>query len=77
VSPLRETIPADHSLEEIRRHLGVDTLGYLSLAGMLRAAGGDPSEFCHACFSGDYPTEIPDDSGPGRHDLPLVTAIPV
>jgi len=39
----------------------VDSLGYLSLDGMLRAAGGDPSDFCHACFSGDYPTDIPED----------------
>ena len=74
-----ELIAANHSLEEIRQHLGVETLGYLSLAGMLRAAGGDPSEFCHACFSGEYPTEIPDDSARGRppQDLPLVTALPV
>src|SRR6266704_2073590 len=70
-----ELIAANHSLEEIRQHLGVETLGYLSLAGMLRAAGGDPSEFCHACFSGEYPTESPDDSARGRpsQDLPLVT----
>jgi amidophosphoribosyltransferase len=71
-----ELIAANQSLEEIRRHLGVETLGYLSLAGMLRAAGGDPSEFCHACFSGEYPTEIPDESARGRQDLPLVTASP-
>jgi amidophosphoribosyltransferase len=56
-----ELIASSHSVEEIRRHLGVDTLGYLSLDGMLRAAGGDPAEFCHACFSGQYPTEIPED----------------
>jgi amidophosphoribosyltransferase len=54
-----ELIAATHSLEEIRRHLGVDSLGYLSLDGMRRAAGGDSSEFCDACFSGDYPTTIP------------------
>ncbi|MFQ5551742.1 MAG: amidophosphoribosyltransferase, partial [Gemmatimonadales bacterium] len=54
-----ELIAATHTIEEIRQHLGVDTLGYLSLAGMLRAAGGDPSGYCHACFSGDYPTELP------------------
>ena len=54
-----ELIAATHSLEEIRRHLGVDSLGYLSLEGMRRAAGGDSSEFCDACFSGEYPTAIP------------------
>ncbi|MGH7606742.1 MAG: hypothetical protein ACREME_05330, partial [Gemmatimonadales bacterium] len=56
----RELIASSHSLEDIRRHLAVDSLGYLSLAGMLRAAGGNPAEFCHACFSGEYPTAIPD-----------------
>lgn len=66
----RELIASSHSIEEIRRHLGVDTLGYLSLDGMLRAAGGDPTEFCHACFSGDYPTAMPADTE-SRHAVPL------
>ena len=68
-----ELIASSHSLAEIRRHLGVESLGYLSLDGMLRAAGGDPTEFCHACFSGRYPTEIPDDVQKARHAAPLVT----
>ncbi len=68
-----ELIASSHSLEEIRRHLGVESLGYLSLEGMLRAGGGDPSQFCHACFSGQYPTEIPDDVQRARHAAPLVT----
>jgi glutamine phosphoribosylpyrophosphate amidotransferase len=44
---------------------------------MKRAAGGDPAEFCHACFSGDYPTEIPDDSKRGRHAAPLQVTMAV
>ncbi|OLB48695.1 MAG: hypothetical protein AUI08_10465 [Gemmatimonadetes bacterium 13_2_20CM_2_65_7] len=68
-----ELIASSHSLAEIRGHLGVESLGYLSLEGMLRAAGGDPSEFCHACFSGRYPTAIPDDVQKARHAAPLVT----
>jgi amidophosphoribosyltransferase len=67
-----ELIASSHSVEEIRRHLGVETLGYLSLDGMLRAAGGDQSEFCHACFTGRYPTAIPNEGALGRHDAPLV-----
>jgi len=67
-----ELIASSHSVEEIRRHLGVDTLGYLSLASMLRAAGGEPADFCHACFSGEYPTAIPDDHPQARHAVPLV-----
>ena len=54
-----ELIAANYSIEEIARRLGVDSLGYLSLEGMLRAVPGGPEGFCHACFSGDYPTPPP------------------
>jgi len=55
-----ELIAANHSVEEIRELLGVDTLGYLSPPGMLDACGDGEGRFCHACFSGDYPTAIPE-----------------
>jgi amidophosphoribosyltransferase len=71
-TPTREElIAATHSIEEIREFLGVDSLGYLSLEGMLRAAG-DRNEYCHACFSGRYPTPIPGDLVQLRHAAPLV-----
>jgi amidophosphoribosyltransferase len=71
-TPTREElIGATHSVEEIRDFLGVDSLGYLSLDGMLRAAG-DPTGFCHACFSGQYPTPVADDLVQLRHVSPLV-----
>jgi amidophosphoribosyltransferase len=41
-------------IEEIRRHIGADSLGYLSLDGMIRATGGTSDEYCAACFTGDY-----------------------
>ncbi|MGH9893909.1 MAG: amidophosphoribosyltransferase, partial [bacterium] len=44
--------------EEIRRHVGADSLGYLSLDGLLAATGADPRGFCHACLSGEYPTDV-------------------
>jgi amidophosphoribosyltransferase len=66
-----ELIAATHSVEEIRQFLGVDTLGYLSLNGMLHAAGNDTG-FCHACFSGNYPTPTPDDPVRLRHAAPLI-----
>jgi amidophosphoribosyltransferase len=50
----KELIGASHSAEEIRRYLGADSLGYLSLDGMLKATGSDPANFCHACFTGGY-----------------------
>jgi len=58
-------------LEEIRQFLGVDSLGYLSLDGMLAAAGKDTG-FCHACFSGNYPTITPDDLVQLRHAMPAL-----
>lgn len=54
-----ELIAANFSVPEIARRIGVDSLGYLSLEGMLRAVPGGPDGFCHACFSGDYPTRPP------------------
>lgn len=56
-----ELIAANLTVDEIARHLGVDSLGYLSLEGMLAAVPDGPSGFCHACFSGDYPTPPPTD----------------
>ena len=65
-----ELIAANHSQEEIRHYLGVDTLGYLSLEGMVRSAGPRNS-FCHACFSGQYPIEPVDDFVQLRHEKPF------
>jgi amidophosphoribosyltransferase len=66
-----ELIAATHSVEEIRQFLGVDSLGYLSLNGMLQAAGKETG-FCHACFSGQYPTPTPDDPVRLRYATPLI-----
>ena len=61
-TPSREELIAyNNTLEEIRTSLGVDSLGYLSLDGMLQSVPTGPEGFCHACFSGDYPTAPPTD----------------
>ncbi|MDQ6829839.1 MAG: amidophosphoribosyltransferase [Gemmatimonadota bacterium] len=57
-----ELIAANLTQDEIAKHIGVDTLGYLSLDGMLESSPGGPGGFCHACFSGDYPTPPPADA---------------
>lgn len=51
-------IAARMEVDEIRRHLDADSLGYLSLPGLLRATEADG--FCTACLSGEYPTPVPD-----------------
>ncbi|OYV74916.1 MAG: amidophosphoribosyltransferase, partial [Deltaproteobacteria bacterium 21-66-5] len=57
-----ELIAANMSQAEIAKHLGVDSLGYLSRDGMLGSVPGGPDGFCDACFSGDYPTAPPLDA---------------
>ncbi|HUR91080.1 MAG TPA: amidophosphoribosyltransferase [Gemmatimonadaceae bacterium] len=61
-TPTREElIAANFTVPEIAAKLGVDSLAYLSLEGMLGAVPKGPDGFCHACFSGDYPTPPPSD----------------
>jgi amidophosphoribosyltransferase len=54
-------IAATKKVDEIAEHIGVDTLKYLSLEGMLKTTGKSPLDFCSACFTGDYPVAIPAD----------------
>jgi amidophosphoribosyltransferase len=54
----RELIAANRTIEEIRQFIGVDTLKYLSLDGMLGSMLSPREEFCTACFTGNYPTRI-------------------
>jgi amidophosphoribosyltransferase len=62
-------------VESMRRVIGADSLAFISMNGLYRAMGeGDRSDkapqFCDACFSGEYPIELTDQSG-GRKDGPL------
>ena len=56
-----ELIAANLTVDEIAQRVGVDSLGFLSLDGMLDSVPGGPHGFCDACFSGDYPTPPPTD----------------
>ena len=56
-----ELIAAMKSVEEIREHIGADSLGYLSIQGLVRAIGLKRDKFCLACFDGKYPIEVPDE----------------
>ena len=57
-----ELIAANMSVEEIRDFIGADSLGYLSLEGMIEASGMSPNESCVACWNGQYPTRITRDA---------------
>jgi len=56
---------ASHSLDEIRRYLNADSLGYLSQQGMVRATGLPRESFCMACYDGHYP--VPYDPMVDKH----------
>nr|WP_314168237.1 amidophosphoribosyltransferase [uncultured Actinomyces sp.] len=60
-----ELIATGMSVEEIRRSIGADSLGYLSVDGMVEACGQPRGELCTACFTGDYPMAPPvEDAAP-------------
>jgi amidophosphoribosyltransferase len=65
-----ELIRSRHDVPGIRDYLGVDSLAYLSLAGML-ACVESPDRFCTACFSGDYPVPVSEVAGKFRMDRDL------
>jgi amidophosphoribosyltransferase len=56
-----QLIAANKSVDEIREYIGADSLAYLSLEGLRRAAGEDDAKFyCTACYTGKYPTNVVD-----------------
>src|SRR5580700_1837555 len=56
-----QLIAANKSVDEIREYIGADSLAYLSLEGLRRAAGeGDEKVYCTGCYTGKYPTNIVD-----------------
>jgi len=55
----KELIASNMSVKKIARYLGVDSLRYLSLKGMLSMPSLPDTTFCHGCFSGRYPIPVP------------------
>jgi amidophosphoribosyltransferase len=56
----KELIASSHTVEEIGKYIEADSLAYLSLSGLVRAVGGKGSEFCTACYTGQYPIDFVD-----------------
>ena len=54
----RELLAANKSEEEIRQFIDADSLGYLSISGLLKVVGGSNGGFCDACFTGNYPIPV-------------------
>jgi amidophosphoribosyltransferase len=53
-----ELLAANNSLEQIRELVGADSLGYLTVEGLMKVVGGTDGGFCDACFTGNYPVPI-------------------
>jgi amidophosphoribosyltransferase len=54
----RELIAAQKSVDDIRRFVGADSLGYISVPGLVEAVGLPRDILCMACFTGDYPIPV-------------------
>ena len=54
----RELIAAHKAVPEIAEFIGADSLGYLSIDGLIQAVGLPKESFCLACFTGDYPVPV-------------------
>ncbi len=68
-----ELIAATHTVEEIRKYLGADSLAYLSLEGLLASVGRRSDRYCTSCYTGRYPVAFPREQEPYTQ-LPLKPA---
>jgi amidophosphoribosyltransferase len=57
-----ELIASSMTVPEIAKYIGVDTLGYLGLEGMLQSVKDGPRSFCTACYTGKYPVPVEDET---------------
>jgi amidophosphoribosyltransferase len=64
-----ELIAGNLDAEGVRRSIGADTLGYVSLEGLIAASEQPASRLCRACFDGVYPIELPSENLIGKHVL--------
>ncbi len=56
----KHLVGAVNSVDEIRQSIGADSLGYISVEGLIRSIKMSGEKLCTACFDGDYPMEVPD-----------------
>ncbi|MBN2309903.1 MAG: amidophosphoribosyltransferase [Candidatus Hydrogenedentes bacterium] len=69
-TPKKERLIASQmSVDEIREYLGVDSLVFQTLDGLVAATGYTPEQFCLACFNNDYPTPTPKEFEPCRNNV--------
>jgi len=66
-----ELVASGLEVEEIRRSIGADSLGYVSLEGLIESTQVDENKLCGACFTGQYPIRIPADMSEGKMRLEI------
>ena len=66
-----ELVASGLEVEEIRRSIGADSLGYVSLEGLIESTQIDENKLCGACFTGQYPIQIPADMSEGKMRLEI------
>jgi amidophosphoribosyltransferase len=69
-----ELVASGLDTEGVRRSIGADTLGYVSVDGMVAASEQPRTRLCTACFTGEYPIPLPEEARLGKH---LLEDIPV
>jgi amidophosphoribosyltransferase len=69
-----ELIANGLDVEEIRRSIGADSLGYVSLEGLISSTEVPSERLCSACFTGEYPIRIPEDLSEGKMRLEITEA---
>ena len=69
-----ELIANGLDVEEIRRSIGADSLGYVSLEGLISSTEVASERLCSACFTGEYPIRIPEDLSEGKMRLEITEA---
>ena len=72
-----ELIANGLDVDEIAASVGADSLGYISLDGMIEATGQPQENLCTACFTGEYPIPLPDESLLGKHLLEATLTSPI
>ena len=70
-----ELIANGLDVEEIRRSIGADSLGYVSLDGLISATEVASERLCSACFTGEYPIRIPEDLSEGKMRLEVTEVV--
>ncbi|HEX7460811.1 MAG TPA: amidophosphoribosyltransferase [Dermatophilaceae bacterium] len=70
-----ELVATGLKIEEIRASIGADSLGYISEGSMIEATGQPGERLCTACFTGNYPIELPESGLLGKHFLEVLPGL--